>query len=44
MNDIFLKKSYNSMVRPVNLPSGETLINTELKLLQIDLVIFVFFL
>lgn len=39
MDDIFMKENYNIMVRPVNLPTGETLVNTDLKLLQIDLVI-----
>ncbi len=34
---IFYEKSYNELVRPVN-NDGVTVVETELKLLQIDLV------
>lgn len=38
MHNIFVEASYNSLVRPVDKKTGLTNINTELKLLQIDLV------
>ena len=37
--DIFTKRKYNTLVRPVDKKNNLTNILTELKLLQIDLVI-----
>ena len=39
-NSIFIERNYNPVVRPVHNESGLTIVNTELKILQLDLVIF----
>ena len=40
VNNIFIKNNYNNLVRPVDEKEGATSVLTELKFLQIDLVIF----
>ena len=39
VNNIFVKNNYNNLVRPVDEKEGATTVLTELKFLQIDLVI-----
>jgi hypothetical protein len=41
---IFEENEYNQLVRPVDIKTGLTLVSTELKFLQIDVVTFFFFL
>ena len=41
IDQIFVRNKYNQLVRPVDKKTGLTLVETELKLLQIDLVILI---
>jgi hypothetical protein len=40
IHHIFIENEYNQLVRPVDIKTGLTVVSTELKFLQIDVVIF----